>query len=417
MPVASAQSNGSGDFDVLLPEGEYLIEITKSGYIPFSIYQRVENDPGSTQMQTIELIPGRGMGGFRGVITDAVTGLPIEGVTLKLRSGWDNSDQGAVIKTLTTNANGEFRYNAFKLPLTNLVLGLPCGNYSLTASKNGYIGSTFNIVALPGETSANPPQDVTMAPAQTQRDTWRIVLTWGEDPSDLDSHVVGALTSGNSFHVYYGDKSQYDGDLEVCNLDLDDTTSYGPETITLNTNNSAPYYYYVHRYAGDGTVSSSGAQIRVYHGADMVRTFNVPTGQGNGDYWNVFAVVNGQIVVRNTITDGADIGYAGAPGIMTASLDEVVDKASIPSTDRNFTATAASGRNVSAAALDEAASQAGGGAAAHAGRTAMDAPISGYKSPEIAGSQTAEREPDRAGSSNAILLSEPDLEETVPPAA
>ena len=203
----------------------------------------------------------------------------------------------------------------------------------------------------------------------------------------------------------------------MCNLDLDDTTSYGPETITLNTNNSAPYYYYVHRYAGDGTVSSSGAQIRVYHGADMVRTFNVPTGQGNGDYWNVFAVVNGQIVVRNTITDGADIGYAGAPGIMTASLDEVVDKASIPSTDRNFTATAESGRNVSAAALDEAASQAGGGAAAHAGRTAMDAPISCYKSPETAGSQTAERAPDRAGSSNAILLSEPDLEETVPPAA
>ena len=39
-------------------------------------------------------------------------------------------------------------------------------------------------------------------------------------------------------------------------------------------------------------------------------TFNVPTDQGNGDYWNVFAIVNGKFVVKDTITSDADINYA-----------------------------------------------------------------------------------------------------------
>ena len=225
-------------------------------------------------------------------------------------------------------------------------MGLGCGNYTLTAKKNGYIGTSFNIIVLPGETNAHPQQNATMAAAQTEGDTWQIILTWGENPSDLDSHVVGALTTGNSFHVYYSHKSQYDGSLEVCNWDRDDTTSYGPETITLNTNSSTPYYYYIYRYAGSGTIASSGAQIKVYHGADSVRTFNVPTGLGNGDYWNVSAVVDGRIVVQNTITDNADITYAGAAGIMTLDLDEMEDKVHVPSTDEDFTGTV-SGENVS----------------------------------------------------------------------
>lgn len=331
--IASAESDSNGDFEVSLPDGTYLVEVTKQGYLPFSAYQKVENDQDSTPMKTIELIPGSGMGGFRGIITDAVTGQPISGVTLDLRSGWENSSHGDIIKTLTTNSNGEFRYDTIKIPFTDIVAGLRCGNYTLTASKDGYIGTSFNITVLPGGTDTHPQQNAAMAPAETEGDTWRIVLTWGENPRDLDSHVVGSLTSGNSFHVYYSHKSQYDGGVEVCNLDRDDTTGNGTETITLNTNNSTPYYYYIYRYAGSGTVASSGAQIRVYHGADIVRTFNVPTGVGDGDYWNVFAVVDGQIVVRNTITDSADITYAGTTGTMAFDLNEMEEKANVLSSD------------------------------------------------------------------------------------
>ena len=322
MVIASAKSNMFGSFTVSLPEGTYLVEILKRGYLTFSIYQTVEGDRDVTQMQTIELIAGSGVGGFHGVITDAVTGLPIKGVQLVLRSGWENSSNGDVIWTSETNEKGEYRFNTKKFLLTSIILGLPCGNYTLTASKNGYIRTNFNIVVLPGETDAYPAQNATMSPALTENDTWRIVLTWGENPNDLDSHMVGTLSSGESFHVYYGHKSQMDGDTEVCNLDIDDTTSYGPETITLNATTDQPYYYYIYRYAGSGTVATSGAQIKVYHGADSVRTFNVPTGLGDGDYWNVFAIVDGKLQVRNTITDSAETSYAGAiPDAASLNLD------------------------------------------------------------------------------------------------
>ena len=274
------------------------------------------------------MIPGSGFGGFRGIITDALTNDPISDVSLQLRSGWGNSNYGSVLATLTTNADGAFQFNTVNLFGT--ILGLSCGNYTLTASKVGYISTSFNIVVYPGETNESPQQNATMTPALTQDDSYRIVLTWGENPRDLDSHVFGHLSNTDTFHVYYGHKSHVDGELEVCNLDRDDTTSYGPETITLNINTSSPYYYYVHRYSGSGTVTTSNAQVKVYHGSDLVRTFNVPTGFGDGDIWNVFAIVDGQIKVQNTITDSADLNYAGPSGIAPLSLDILEKKAYFP---------------------------------------------------------------------------------------
>ena len=122
--------------------------------------------------------------------------------------------------------------------------------------------------------------------------------------------------------MYYSDKEQYDGNTEVCNLDVDDTTSYGPETITLTPNNSSPYYYFIHHYAGSSTLGASGAQIKVYFGTNLVNTYNVPTNQGNGKYWNVFAIVNGQIVVNNTITDSPNTSYANPANNSEAGEDE-----------------------------------------------------------------------------------------------
>ena len=122
--------------------------------------------------------------------------------------------------------------------------------------------------------------------------------------------MSGLTSSGSSFHVYYSSKNAFDGDSLICNLDLDDTTSYGPETITLNTNTASPYYYYVHRYSGSGSIATSNAQVKVYKGDTLLRTFNAPTDKGTADYWNVFAIVNGRIVINNTITSSPDTTYA-----------------------------------------------------------------------------------------------------------
>ena len=101
---------------------------------------------------------------------------------------------------------------------------------------------------------------------------------------------------------------------------MDDTTSYGPETITLNPVASGTYYYYIYRYAGSGTVASSGAKITVYQGENEVAVFNVPTDQGGGDYWNVFAIKDGQLIIQNTITSSKDVSYASPIATLAANF-------------------------------------------------------------------------------------------------
>ncbi|WP_447315671.1 YfaP family protein [Klebsiella michiganensis] len=62
-----------------------------------------------------------------------------------------------------------------------------------------------------------------LSPTMKGLDSMRVVLGWGSSPSDLDSHMV---YPGN--HIFFDHKLGDNG-----NLDVDDTDSYGPETITL----------------------------------------------------------------------------------------------------------------------------------------------------------------------------------------
>lgn len=288
-------SNSTGDYSIELDEGDYRLEIAAGGYISFSDYTTVAAGT-NTYMETFLMVQGKEgeTSTAVGCIKNALSGEGVSGVTLSVRKGWNNTKHGDAVHSTTTNNNG------------NYSVTLPLGNYTLCASKNGYISSTVNIVIQPGITAS---QDGTMSPIITGND-FRIVLTWGENPRDLDSHVVGELSSGGGFHVYYGKKTAYDGVTEICNLDVDDTSSYGPETITLTAANDAPYYYYVHHFSGIGTLASSEAQINVYQGESKIATFNVPTDQGGGRYWNVFAIKDGNLVINNTITSQPNINYA-----------------------------------------------------------------------------------------------------------
>lgn len=285
----------SGNYSLSLPEGDYRIEITAQGYVSCRSYASVVYNT-NTYMETFLLVEGdeEELGYAYGTISNAMTGIGIENVTLELRSGWNDPGDGRIVATVTTDSYGYYNVE------------LPLGNYTMSATKDGYISTAVNIVV---QDYTEISQNGTIAPVG-YGDVYRIVLTWGRDPDDLDSHVEGTLSGGGNFHVYYGDKWWHDGDVEVCNLDVDDTTSYGPETVTLNATVDAPYYYYVHRYAGSGSLATSEAQVKVYQGGTLIGMFNVPTDQGSADYWNVFAIVNGELVVENTITSYANTGYA-----------------------------------------------------------------------------------------------------------
>lgn len=286
--------DNNGNYSITLPIGDYHVKVSANGYIDFNAYATVEKDQTS-YMETFLMVEGveGEIGTAVGTINNALTGTGLKGVTLDVRNGWNNTNNGSILTTISTNSSGKY------------TVTLPIGNYTLYATKNGFVSTAINIVVQKG---ACLEKNGAMTPI-ISGNSFRIVLTWGANPSDLDSHVVSKLNSGNNFHVYFGNKSAYNGSTEICNLDVDDTTSYGPETITLNTSTDGSYYYYIHRYAGTGSVGSSSAQINVYQGENVVATFNVPTNQGNSDYWNVFSIKDGVLIVKNTITSSPDLTY------------------------------------------------------------------------------------------------------------
>ena len=85
---------------------------------------------------------------------------------------------------------------------------------------------------------------------------------------------------------------------------------YGPEHITLTVTGEEAYYYYIHHFAGSGSIASSGAQITVEQGDALIAVYNVPANLGDDIYWNVFAIKNGQLIPNNTITSSPDTSYA-----------------------------------------------------------------------------------------------------------
>jgi len=86
---------------------------------------------------------------------------------------------------------------------------------------DGYIKTIFNFTVIGGLTKS---YEVHVSPVLNDSEI-RIVLSWGANPRDLDSHFVG-----EDIHVFYGNKS-----AKGVNLDCDDTNGYGPETITIDT--------------------------------------------------------------------------------------------------------------------------------------------------------------------------------------
>jgi len=124
-----------------------------------------------------------------------------------------------------------------------------------------------------------------LSPEMVNLDSMRVVLTWGYRPSDLDSHLV---YPGN--HVYFSHKQGSDA-----NLDVDDTNSYGPETITLTTRHVGERYVYAIRdYSNGGNLNSkalsnSDARVDVYIGKTHIRTYKVKPGI-TANNWVVFGV-------------------------------------------------------------------------------------------------------------------------------
>lgn len=198
------------------------------------------------------------------ILSATVKDKKIENATLTLQK---NGEQSI---TATTNVQGQATLVAPFADSADTLLIVKTPGYSNLVVKCPCAGMTYAV-----------------SPVMNNLDGMRIVLNWGATPEDLDSHVVYPNN-----HVYFSNMNGTDAQLDV-----DDTTSYGPETITLERKHDGERYVYaVHDYTNRQTpgvfLSRSNAKVFVYVGQTLIRTYYVPANQV-GNLWTVFAITEG----------------------------------------------------------------------------------------------------------------------------
>ena len=303
--VTSVTSNANGGYETLLPVGIYYIKITAMGFISFETIQAMA-EGGTTYVESFIMVEGEDgtdvLGTIGGSIVNSVTGAIVSGVSIEVREGWNNSD-GEILYSFSSDSNGYYE------------ISIPLGNYTVTVKKDGFITNSINVV-VSGTINLNFQANIVpdSTDTETQVGDLRIVLTWGATPSDLDSHLVGpTLNDSGYFHTYYSNKNYYYNNELSAFLDLDDTSSYGPETTTVYAMaDSGIYSFYVHDYTTytgtDSTVmASSGAKVEVYRGETIIQVFHVPTNK-TGTLWHVFNydASTGRIIPVNEFSGEVD---------------------------------------------------------------------------------------------------------------
>lgn len=291
----------------LISEQLVQIDIHKTGYLG-EIYDNIQVPINNTlYLETILQVAEAyaGPGDVEGTIYDAVDGHGVPDLQIRFRKGI-NVVEGDVLAETMTDASGAY-----------VIHGLEAGSYTGELSGEGYNTAYYTAVSLGGET--NTGQDATVSPVQPEGES-RVVLTWGSSPSDLDSHITGPISGDTDrFHVYFADKGNASSSPYAF-LDLDDTSSYGPETVTITLQLDGTYRYSVHNYTSRSSsystsLSSSGAQVTLYHGNSAVTVFNVPP--GDGTLWTVFEL-NG-----DTITPINMLSYASSSSSVTRSSSPI----------------------------------------------------------------------------------------------
>ncbi len=125
--IYSVSTNATGDYNLTLVAGTYTVTASKAGYGSSSAEVTVEAATHVTQNFTLAV----SVGSISGIITDADTGLPIEGATVKLIG---------TTKIVNTNVTGAYSFAS-----------LVAGTYTVNVSKNGYISNETEVEVVAGE--------------------------------------------------------------------------------------------------------------------------------------------------------------------------------------------------------------------------------------------------------------------------
>ncbi|WP_165312496.1 hypothetical protein [Vibrio ziniensis] len=187
------------------------------------------------------------------------------------------------------------------------VLAKPSSSILLTATSPEGTSRTYTLAT--GTSDETQSECITLETTETSSAT--VTLTWGENPSDLDTQFIGPTSeSGDGkFLLFYGN-DEVTINNSYMYLDVDDVTSYGPEITTISSFPYAGRYSYaVYRYAGSSTIAASPARVKVTLD-NATQVFSPPSGDAT-DCWAVFDFVvdsNGGVTVE-TVGSWEDDSY------------------------------------------------------------------------------------------------------------
>jgi hypothetical protein len=227
-----------------------------------------------------------------GAVINAINTVGVPGALVSFR----RSETGPVIAQTYTDGSGQF------------AITLAEGSYYVEASAPGYINwhSWVNI-----DSSSADEMQIVLSPELIGQFA-RVVLQWGLNPRDLDSHLIGPTPEGGVFYVFYSHTIEN----EAAELDVDDTGSYGPETITIFRLIPGTYRYCVHDYTNRHAnpsygLAQSGANVKVFLNDNQELTFNVPNAAGT--VWTVFEIegATGRLIPVNAMSHVSEPNNVG----------------------------------------------------------------------------------------------------------
>ncbi|MEM7349294.1 MAG: alpha/beta fold hydrolase [Acidobacteriota bacterium] len=286
-----------------VPSELFTYYVTLEGFRSGTGTVRTFEVPSETPTQLGDIIlrsDQPGFGDLVGTVVDALTGAPLAGATLTLT----RIDQITPVRSAVSSGDGGFAAG-------NLI----AERYVLAAELVGYEPTERVLDVFEGTTTS---LQVGLSPELQGDGTLRIVLTWAEDPRDLDSHLWKFRADGSEeYHIFYADRLGTGGDF----LDRDDTSSFGPETTTIqDVDPTARYVFAVFDFAGSGSIATtSQARVTVQLGNGTSRVFTPPPG-GNERWWTVFEVIDGTVQPCNT----GCLGNIEPVGLVDGGLPEAL---------------------------------------------------------------------------------------------
>jgi len=267
-----------------------------------------------------------------GKVSDAVNGNPVPNALVSIAGLNDNTDENGNysitgIPAGVLNANFTSNLTSGNAPLGVQFTDLSAeGTHTVTASATGYTNYTNSqvVIAEGGTLDLQIALSPTLAIGQ-----YRFVLTWGELPTDLDSHMKTPVIEDSAYHIYYDNQGSAESPPYVI-LDIDDITSYGPETTTIYDLQPGEYHYYIHNYSENPEITTSNAVVQIFNESGLLHTLQVPT-TGTGLYWDICTMngSTGGISIINQIRDTE-------PGGLPKLSPEQLKKKTLPAAGRNL---------------------------------------------------------------------------------